>query len=166
MTHATTSRPGTSGRNTAGVIAPPPVLFGAALLAALALRALHPLRLAPPGALWPRLAGLAPIVLGLWLSVRVMRIFGRAGTPVPPSRPTTRLVVTGPYRYTRNPDYVGQALVFVGLALVANSGWALLLLPLVLLVVDYGVVRREERYLEARFGREYRDYTARVRRWL
>jgi protein-S-isoprenylcysteine O-methyltransferase Ste14 len=106
------------------------------------------------------------IVLGLSLSISVVLVFSRAGTPVPPYRPTTRFVGTGPYRYTRNPDYIGQTLTYVGIALAVNSWWPLVPLPLVLLAVHFGVVRREERYLEKRFGQEYRDYMARTRRWL
>jgi protein-S-isoprenylcysteine O-methyltransferase Ste14 len=95
-----------------------------------------------------------------------MRLFGAAGTPVPPYRPTARLVFSGPYRYSRNPDYIGQALVYVGVALVANSWWPLFILPVVVFVVQRFVIEREERYLEAKFGQEYREYRARVRRWL
>ena len=83
-----------------------------------------------------------------------------------PYRETTRFVCTGPYRYTRNPDYIGQTLIYGGIAMGANSWWPLFLLPPALLVIQYGVIRREERYLEAKFSQEYRDYTARVPRWL
>ncbi|MBX6363067.1 MAG: isoprenylcysteine carboxylmethyltransferase family protein [Gemmatimonadetes bacterium] len=164
--NATENRTETRRRDTADVIAPPPVLFGTALIAALAAHAVHPIRIAAFAGGVLRLAGVAPIALGLALSVGVMRAFGRAATPVPPYRPTTRLVTTGLYRYTRNPDYIGQTLVYVGVAVAANSWWPLFLLPAVLLVVKRGVVVREERYLEAKFGAAYRDYAARVPRWL
>ena len=154
-------------RDTAGVITPPPVLYGAALIVSLLLHyALRPFHIASIPTLTLRVAGIALVVIGLALSIAVMHVFGRAGTPVPPYRPTTRFVSAGPYRYTRNPDYIGQTLLYVGIALTANSWWPLVLLPLVLLAVQYGVVRREERYLEAKFGQEYRDYVARVPRWL
>jgi protein-S-isoprenylcysteine O-methyltransferase Ste14 len=167
MTYATNRSSDARRRDTAGVIAPPPVLYGVALIVALVLHHLvHPFRITSPPTVALRVAGIALLILGLALSVAVMRVFGRAGTPVPPSRPTTRFVSTGPYRYTRNPDYIGQTLVYVGIALVANSWWPLILLPVVLVVVQYGVIRREERYLEGKFGQEYRDYTARVSRWL
>lgn len=167
MTHPTNRSPDARRRDTAGVIAPPPVLYGAALIVALALHSTgHPIRITSPPTVVLRVAGIALTILGLTLSIAVVRVFGRAGTPVPPYRPTTHFVSTGPYRYTRNPDYIGQTLVYVGIALVANSWWPLVLLPLVLLVVQYGVIRREERYLEAKFAQEYRDYMARVSRWL
>jgi protein-S-isoprenylcysteine O-methyltransferase Ste14 len=159
--------PPTRRRDTAGVVAAPPLIFGAALILAtamhLAVSAVHIVE--RPGTVL-RAAAIALIIGGLLLSGVVMRVFGRAGTPVPPYRPATRLVTSGPYRYSRNPDYVGQTLLYVGIALVANSWWPLLLLPLVLVVVQRGVIEREERYLEARFGQEYRDYKVRVRRWL
>jgi protein-S-isoprenylcysteine O-methyltransferase Ste14 len=175
MSDPKTSDPKTSGTKTspgarpetAGVIAPPPVLYGAALVVALVLHyAIYPLRFAPRPAVVLVVLGAALIVLGVSLSFAVMHAFGRAGTPVPPYKPTTRVVCTGPYRYSRNPDYVGQTLIYVGIALVLNTAWPLILLPLVVLAVQLGVVSREERYLEAKFGREYRDYKERVRRWL
>ena len=151
MTHTTKSLPSDRGRDTAGVIAAPPLLFGAALIVARSLHAIHPIRIATlPGGML-RLAGVALIVLGLLLSIAVVRAFGRAGTQVSPYRETTRLVCTGPYRYTRNPDYTGQTLMYFGIANVANSWWPLFLLPFVLLAVQHGVIRREERYLEAKF---------------
>jgi protein-S-isoprenylcysteine O-methyltransferase Ste14 len=166
MTHATKSLPEDRRRDTAGVIAAPPLLFGAALIVALSLHAIQPIRIASLSGGMLRLAGVALIVLGLLLSIAVVRAFGRAGTQVSPYRKTTRFVCTGPYRYTRNPDYIGQTLMYAGIAIVANSWWPLFLLPLVLLIVQRGVIRREERYLEAKFGQEYRDYLARVPRWL
>src|SRR5262249_58742044 len=95
-----------------------------------------------------------------------VQAFRAASTPVSPGRPTTRLVHIGPYRYSRNPDYLGQILVYIGASLAANTWWPLFLSPLVLVAIQRGVVRREERYLEAKFGREYRDYMDRVPRWL
>jgi protein-S-isoprenylcysteine O-methyltransferase Ste14 len=153
-------------RDTAGVLAPPPVLYGAGLVIGLVLHALHPIHIASSYVSVVRGAGIALTAMGLFLSASVMRVFGAAGTPIPPYRPTARLVFSGPYRYSRNPDYIGQALLYVGIALVANSWWPLFILPLVLFVVQRFVIEREERYLEAKFGDEYREYRARVRRWL
>ena len=152
--------------DTAGVIASPPIIFGAALIASWALHAIHPIRIVPATSGILRLAGGALIVLGLLLSTAVVRAFAKAGTKVSPYHATTRFVSAGPYRYSRNPDYIGQTLVYAGIAMVANSWWPFFFLPVVLYVVQRGVVCREERYLEARFGQEYRDYTARVPRWV
>lgn len=159
-------RPEDRRRDTAGVVAAPPLLFGVALIIALVLHAIRPIRIESPAGGILRLAGVALIVIGLLLSIAVVRAFGRAGTRVSPYRETTRFVSTGPYRYTRNPDYIGQTILYAGIAIVANSWWPLFFLPLVLFVVQRGVIRREERYLEMKFGQEYRDYMARVSRWL
>ena len=103
---------------------------------------------------------------GLALSGAVMYHFGKAGTAVTPWKEARRLVVSGPYSFSRNPDYVGQALFVGGLALLLATPWVFLALLPALLIVRYGVIAREERYLERRFGEEYRQYCGRVRRWL
>jgi protein-S-isoprenylcysteine O-methyltransferase Ste14 len=158
---------GAPSRETAGVVAAPPAIFGAALLLSLTTHAfVYPLHLASGSGASRQVVALVMIVAGLAISYSVMRVFARAGTSVVPYRPTTCLVTGGPYRYSRNPDYVGQTMLYIGIAVAANSWWPLLLLPLVLLVVHYGVIRREERYLEREFGREYRVYAATVPRWL
>jgi protein-S-isoprenylcysteine O-methyltransferase Ste14 len=92
--------------------------------------------------------------------------FRSARTSMVPMRPSTALVTSGPYRVTRNPMYVGMAFLYAGLALLLGVIWSLAFLPAVLLMVDRFVIAREERYLEARFGEEYRAYKGRVRRWL
>jgi protein-S-isoprenylcysteine O-methyltransferase Ste14 len=90
----------------------------------------------------------------------------RSGTNVIPNQPTLAIVTDGPFRYTRNPLYIGATLAYTGLALIFNSFWPLLLLPALLMVIHWGVVRREERYLEAKFGTLYLAYKDRVPRWL
>jgi protein-S-isoprenylcysteine O-methyltransferase Ste14 len=109
--------------------------------------------------------GGALIVLGLALSTWVVLYFRRAGTPVSPLRPSRQLVVSGPYRFSRNPDYIGQAFLYTGTALVLNSPWVFLAQLPALLLIRYAVIAREERYLEARFGTEYVRYCQCVRRW-
>jgi len=90
----------------------------------------------------------------------------RAGSNVPTSLPSTTIIDTGPYRFTRNPIYLGMMLGLIGLAVALNSLWLLLTLAPFALVIRYGVVAREEAYLERKFGDAYRHYRARVRRWL
>jgi protein-S-isoprenylcysteine O-methyltransferase Ste14 len=94
------------------------------------------------------------------------RLFAAAGTNVPPTLPTTALVVDGIYRRTRNPLYLGLTLVYLGLGVAAGSLWAIGLVVPLLWVINVGVVKREERYLERTFGDAYRAYKARVRRWI
>ena len=95
-----------------------------------------------------------------------MRTIEKAGTPIRTDRPVPRLVTDGPFRYTRNPGYLGLTMLYAGIAVLRNSLWAILLLPLVLYVIQRQVIGREERYLERTFGEEYLAYKARVRRWV
>ena len=90
----------------------------------------------------------------------------RAKTGVNPNRPTTVLLTGGPFRLSRNPMYLGMVVQYVGLALLFNSLWAIVLLPLALVVVNLTVIKREEWCLEQKFGQEYQAYKARVRRWI
>jgi protein-S-isoprenylcysteine O-methyltransferase Ste14 len=99
------------------------------------------------------------LVWSLWL-------FLRARTSPLPMRPTTALVGSGPYRWTRNPMYLAMLLVYLGAALLFDVTWALVLSPAVVALVNRLVIAREERYLEAKFGEEYRRYKARVGRWI
>jgi protein-S-isoprenylcysteine O-methyltransferase Ste14 len=90
----------------------------------------------------------------------------RAGTNIRPDQPTLAVVSDGPFRFTRNPLYLALTGLYVGITLLADALWPLLLLVPVLVVLQWGVVAREERYLEAKFGEPYRAYKARVRRWV
>ena len=83
-----------------------------------------------------------------------------------PIRPTTAIVSDGVYRFTRNPMYVSMVAVYVGIALLIRAPWALVLLPLVVLLVDRLVIAKEERYLRGKFGETYTNYCSRVRRWI
>jgi protein-S-isoprenylcysteine O-methyltransferase Ste14 len=92
--------------------------------------------------------------------------FRRARTPVDPYTPSEAIVTDGPYRFTRNPAYLGMALTYAGIAIASNAPWALVPLPVAIAVIDRGVIAREERYLERKFGTPYVDYKRRVRRWM
>ena len=147
-----------------GVVAPPPLIYAGTLAAGLVLNRLRPTPFLPRGLSRPLglLLTAAGLMLGLW-GLREMR---RAGTNVNPREPTTAIVEAGPYRYTRNPLYVGMTMIYGGVAALANALPPMLLLPLVLRVMRSGVIEREERYLERKFGDEYLSYKNRVRRWL
>jgi protein-S-isoprenylcysteine O-methyltransferase Ste14 len=149
--------------DTAHVIAPPPLIFALPLLAGLLLNHYRPQAVLPQA--WAHLLGPLIALLG-FSALPAVLAFRRAGTPPQPWRPATALVVTGPYRYSRNPMYLGATLFYLGISLWVNSLWPLLLLPIVLWVMSKGVIAREEAYLERLFGAEYRSYRARVRRWL
>jgi len=149
---------------TPGVIAPPPVLYGAALIAALVLHWFRPLPIFSASVV--RWLGIALVAVGLAVVIRVFRTMRAAGTNVDPRRPTTAIVTTGLFRFSRNPLYVGLTLMYLGLTLVFNTWWAIVLLVPLLMTMHRGVVQREERYLEQKFGEAYRQYRSRVRRYL
>lgn len=151
-------------RDTAGVIMPPPLLFAGALLLGLLLDWQWPTAvIGGHGQYW---LGGALFGAGLLLVFNAMRAFKRAGTNVEPYKPTTAIVTDGPYRYSRNPIYVALFLAYFGIAVAVDSLWLLALaLPLYFVMIS-GVIAREERYLERKFGDEYLRYKASVRRWL
>jgi len=152
---------------TAGVIARPPLLFLAALLLGFVSDRLLPLPLPVPRidlVHWIIAGSL--ILIGLALAAAGIRNFSRAGTPVPTNEPTRALVTTGIHGWTRNPIYLGMFLVYGGIGVAARSPWILIFTLPLAITIRYGVVAREEAYLERRFGDAYRDYKTRVRRWL
>ncbi len=109
---------------------------------------------------WP--LALAAALLAIW-ALWTMR---SAGENPSVHKPTGTIVATGPYAFTRNPMYLSMTLLSFGIAFIFNTLWPVILLPVPLLVTQYGVIHREERYLERKFGEEYTRYRARVRRWL
>ncbi len=153
-----------SSPDTAGVAVRPPVLYLGTLFLGGLIDLVFPAPLPDFAARLPT-AGLA-LVAGLVLLTLCFVRFKAAGTNVPTWMPTTALVTSGPYRFSRNPIYLALTLVYLGLALAFGSWWPVVLLAPVLIVMRFGVIGREERYLEARFGDAYRDYCASVRRWL
>jgi protein-S-isoprenylcysteine O-methyltransferase Ste14 len=150
--------------DTAGVVAPPPLIYLAGLAVGFGLEALLPGASLPGALRW--IGGGVLVLTGAALLATFNTAFSRKGTAVEPWKPTTAIVTTGPYRLTRNPAYLGMALVYIGIALLAGALWVLVPLPCVLVVIDRTVIAREERYLERKFGREYLDYKAGVRRWI
>ncbi len=152
--------------DTPGVIAPPPLIYLGFLLAGWGIEA--QMRDVTFGIeREPRLYGaVVLLVIGFVIEGEATTRFRRAGTAVEPWKPSSRLITEGLYRFSRNPIYVGMAVLYCGLALLLDSPLALALLIPCLFVVDRGVIAREEPYLDARFGPDYRDYKSRVRRWL
>ena len=151
----------------AGGFTRPPFLYLACLLLGLALDRELPLPLIlPEAALIRWTVGGGLILIGVAIVATGVRNFSRAATPVPSNQPVRALVTTGIHGWSRNPIYVGMFLLYAGIGIAARGPWVLILaLPLVI-ILRYGVVAREETYLERRFGDAYRDYKARVRRWL
>ena len=144
-------------------VARPPLVYLGSIAIGVILHVAWPTSLLPPG-VSPHVG--APVVLlAIGLFLFAVRTFRAAGTPVPGNRPTTTIVRTGPYRFSRNPIYLAFSLLQLGIALWVNSLWLVLTLLAAVAVMSLVVIPREERYLEARFPSEYSAYKASVRRW-
>lgn len=148
------------------MIAPPPLIYLGFLLLGLGLNRLAPdwALGGPPPMRWA-LAGVLCLI-GAWLIISAAGLFRAAGTNLEPWKPSTSLVGAGVYRLSRNPIYLGMALIYLGLAVGLDSLFAAILLAPTVAVVHIGVIQREERYLEAKFGEPYLRYKAKVRPWL
>jgi protein-S-isoprenylcysteine O-methyltransferase Ste14 len=141
----------------------PPRIYLASICAGVFLEQLAPLLVASHRLAAPLGASLAAISVAL-LAWSVAK-FRAAGTPVPAREPTTAIVRTGPYRFSRNPIYLAYSLFHLGLAIGMNSAWLLATLAVALWLIHYRVIPREEQYLAQKFGAEYLDYKAAVGRW-
>ena len=147
-----------------GVIAPPPLIYLGGLAMGVVLHWLKPLPFVPENLALP--LGVAFILISIALVVTAVRAFIKAKTNIDVRKPTTSIMSTGPYHYTRNPIYLSMALLTIGIGIWVNTIWILVALVPVLLVIQFGVIAREETYLTKKFGEEYLRYKASVRRWL
>jgi protein-S-isoprenylcysteine O-methyltransferase Ste14 len=143
----------------------PPILFAAAVAAAIILDRIYPLS-------WPglddrpaRIAGYALGLAGAALSVWGILTLIRARTTVLPNKAVDHLVTEGAFRFRRNPIYMGEVFIFLGLAQVTYNIWLAIVAPVFATAILLLSILPEERHLEARFGDEYREYKARTRRW-
>lgn len=150
------------------VIMLPPVMLLIALVVAIAMEFTSMLDFLPPisAVSWSFYLGLLLLVIALGLGVAATRTFRRVGTNLSPHQPSLQLATTGPYRFTRNPIYIGLVLILAGLSLIFSLDWGLILVPVLALLLHYGVVVREETYLAAKFGQPYRDFLNHTRRWI
>ena len=149
-----------------GVHVPPPLIYAAGIGAGWLLHRWRPLPITDGPSTARMLLALLCGLLYLVIFVGAFTAFRRAHTTLIPNRPATALVTVGPYRVSRNPMYVSMVALYLGLTLLLDSWWPLLLLPIVVVIVDRAVIAREERYLGAAFPGEYGAYRARVRRWV
>ncbi|HVO68371.1 MAG TPA: isoprenylcysteine carboxylmethyltransferase family protein [Syntrophales bacterium] len=147
-----------------GIIVPPPLIYFAGLLFAYAVDRFYPIPMfGPPlSIVLALLAAIPSAVLGLWGLLE----FWRAKTNPFPNKPSSLLVIVGPYRVTRNPMYVSLTLLYISLGFLFRIAWAFIFLPAIILIIYAYVIRREESYLESRFGEQYHSYKKHVRRWL
>ena len=151
-------------RDNAGVLAPPPLIYAVPLLLGLLLKRRFPVPFLPHGV--APVLGMPLLGGGVLLIGWFFRTMRSAETPIDPHEPVSRIVTGGPFRYTRNPAYLGMAMIFAGVSCLANALPAIMLLPPALLTIQRGVIEREERYLEREFGEEYLRFKAHTRRWI
>jgi protein-S-isoprenylcysteine O-methyltransferase Ste14 len=145
-------------------LARPPLVYLVAIVVAWLLGFIWPQAFVPHDVRMP--LGVAIILGAVVLFILSTGRLRAAGTPVPGNRPTTAIVRSGPYRFSRNPIYLAFSLLQLGIALWTGNSWQLVSLVAVTTFMTLVVIRREERYLEAKFGGEYLDYKASVRRWI
>jgi protein-S-isoprenylcysteine O-methyltransferase Ste14 len=147
-----------------GVPIAPPLLFVIPILASVVIEWLAPTSLVHGAMRW--LLGGFIFAAGIALNIGGFIVQKRAGTDPIPFNPTTRIVTQGVYRFSRNPMYIGLASCALGIAVLIDSAWTLLAVPIGLVLIDRIVITREERYLERKFGEKYLSYKHRVRRWI
>jgi protein-S-isoprenylcysteine O-methyltransferase Ste14 len=142
----------------------PPLVYLAGIVIGIVTSIWIPTKIVPSSLAWT-LGGIL-IICGAVLSGSAILKFKDVGTTVRPDRAAGTLVVIGPYRITRNPMYLGLALVYVGIAIADQSVWALIVLPVVLTIIQRRAIEPEEAFLERRFGADYIRYKESVRRWI
>jgi protein-S-isoprenylcysteine O-methyltransferase Ste14 len=145
----------------------PPIVYIAAVAAAILLNWLFPLPWIP-GPLGELLFAVGWLVVGgaLVIEFSAMRTMARAKTTIMPHRGSDHLVTGGPFSFTRNPIYLGNTMLMIGIGLIAGIVWFILLAPVAAFVTQKLAIEREERHLEIRFGKKYRDYAKKIRRWI
>jgi protein-S-isoprenylcysteine O-methyltransferase Ste14 len=146
------------------VIAFPPALYAGTLLTGVLLNFVVPIGFLPRS-IALSLGGVAVLFAGA-IALSAFRTMNRANTAIDPSQPTTAIVSDGFFRWSRNPIYLSLTLLYIGISLLLDAVWALLLLLPLLVIVHIGIIQREESYLERKFGDEYLSYKAQVRRWI
>jgi protein-S-isoprenylcysteine O-methyltransferase Ste14 len=153
-------------RDNPGVVAPPPAIYFAGLVAGLIFNYFFPAAIIFLPRTIEVIFGIVFIVIAGLVIISAFRAFSSAKTNIEPWKPTTAIVSSGVYGFSRNPIYLAMTLLYVGTALLLDSLWVLLFAIPVLFLINVGVILREEKYLVAKFGNEYLDYQKRVRRWL
>ena len=154
----------TDERDNPGISVPPPLIYVVSLVLGLMLDGRRYLPFLPRGV--ARGLGFSLLSVGAVLNAWFLLTIRKADVPIRTDKPVPRLTTGGPFRYSRNPSYLALAMLYAGIAVLRNSPWAILFLPVVLVVIRREVIGREERYLERTFGEEYVAYKAQVRRWV
>jgi protein-S-isoprenylcysteine O-methyltransferase Ste14 len=145
---------------------PPPLTYLVFLALGLGANLYYPLPLSSSGTIVLLILGVGIITIGLAVGALALRAMNRAGVSPLPWRAPGKLVMNGPFRFSRNPLYISLAVMCLGISIALNTLWPLAFLILAIVIVDRGTILREERFLEKTFGEEYCNYKARVRRWI
>ena len=146
------------------IIARPPFIYFAFIIIGAVLNRWWPMKMKLGGLSLP--LGWGFIAVGLSLMTWGVLVMKKANTPVDPHETPTALVVRGPFRFSRNPLYISLTLIYIGIAVLLRDGWIFCLLIPLLMAMYYGVILREEEYLEKNFEEEYWKYKRTVRRWI
>lgn len=154
----------TEDRQRQGIIAPPPLIYFMLFLTGLIPQVAFPVHFLFLLMRW--IACLSLVGAGALLVSRAFQTMRQAKTSPNPYKPAAVLVTGGPFRFTRNPVYLGMNLFYLGAGVLLNPFWSIVLFPVLLLIMEFGVIHREERHLEQRFGEAYLEYKVRVRRWI
>jgi protein-S-isoprenylcysteine O-methyltransferase Ste14 len=148
----------------AGVFVPAPALYGIAFAVGFAAEKIAPTQLLPfPVSAW---LGLTFIAVAIAIVVSAFKALAQAHTAFDARKSTTTIVTSGAFRLSRNPTYLSLTLLLIGIAFAISSLWVLISVIPAVVATQWGVILREERYLEKKFGAGYRSYASKVRRWL
>ncbi len=151
-------------KDSSGALAPPPIVYFFCLMVGLGLNYLWPLPFLPQTIQYA--FGFTIIALSGLLIGWVLREFSKSKTSFDLRKPTTEIISTGPFRYSRHPTYVSLTILIFGIAIAVDSLWIFVMAIPAVLIVHYFVILREEAYLDRKFGDEYQRYKAAVRRWI
>jgi protein-S-isoprenylcysteine O-methyltransferase Ste14 len=148
-------------------VAWPPIIYATAAILAIVLGLIVPLPWMPrPLSDFAFAAGIIVIVGAIWIDIAALQAMLRAGTPYLPTRRAEHLVTGGPFAFTRNPIYLGNTMLMLGAGLVFGLLWFLPAAVIAAFLTQRIAIEAEEKHLESRFGRAYRDYRKKVRRWI
>ncbi|MBO6725367.1 MAG: isoprenylcysteine carboxylmethyltransferase family protein [Rhizobiaceae bacterium] len=145
----------------------PPIVYVAAVALAIVLQWLRPLPwIGSPIADLLFALGWLMVLAALALDLGAMQTMRKAKTTILPTRAAEHLVTGGPFAISRNPIYLGNTTLMVAIGFIAGSLWFVLLAPVAAILTTYLAIKPEERHLTERFGKRYRDYQKKVRRWI
>ncbi len=154
-------------KDNAGVVAPPPLIFLSGLIFGGIIQMIFPLYIFPASyVMFSRIAGILLAVFAIGIIVSAQRKMKGAKTNIEPWKPTNSIISDGVYSHSRNPVYVAMVSIYLGITLIFNAFWFLPFLIVILIIITFGVILREEKYLEKKFGDQYLNYKESVRRWI